>query len=45
MQFALMPPGSTIRLHRDMGGYALKAHRIHIPLVTNKDIHFQVSCM
>jgi hypothetical protein len=42
MQFALMPPGSNIRLHRDMGGYALKAHRIHIPLVTNKDIQFQV---
>jgi len=43
MQFALMPVGSTIKMHRDMGGYALKAHRIHVPVITHEKVSFQ-SC-
>lgn len=42
MQLALMPPSTTIKAHRDMGGYALKGHRIHIPVTTNPDVSFQV---
>lgn len=42
LQFALMPPGSVIHVHRDMGGYAQKAHRIHVPIVTDPDVLFEV---
>jgi hypothetical protein len=42
MQLALMPPSTTIKAHRDMGGYALKGHRIHIPVTTNPEVSFQV---
>ena len=42
MQLALMPPSTTIKAHRDMGGYAIQGHRIHIPVTTNPDVSFQV---
>lgn len=44
LQLAYMPPHtSRINVHRDMGGYALKAHRIHIPVLTNPKVFFEVS--
>ena len=43
LQFALMPPGRVIKMHRDMGGYAHKTHRIHVPIVTHPKVSFQVS--
>ncbi|GAX82340.1 hypothetical protein CEUSTIGMA_g9769.t1 [Chlamydomonas eustigma] len=43
MQFAYMPPEvSAIKVHRDTGGYATKAHRIHIPVLTNPQVTFEV---
>ncbi|GMH37805.1 hypothetical protein BSKO_05678 [Bryopsis sp. KO-2023] len=42
MQFASMPPGSEIKPHTDSGGYALKAHRIHVPITTPPGAIFEV---
>ncbi|KAG2501830.1 hypothetical protein HYH03_000329 [Edaphochlamys debaryana] len=41
LQFARMKPGSTIKVHKDMGGYARFAHRIHLPIVSDANIHFK----
>ena len=44
LQLAYMPPTvSMIKIHRDMGGYATKAHRIHIPVFTNPKVTFEAS--
>ena len=44
LQFAYMPPAiSSIKTHRDTGGYALKAHRIHIPIFSNPKVTFEAS--
>ncbi|KAG1681109.1 hypothetical protein FOA52_015551 [Chlamydomonas sp. UWO 241] len=43
MQLANMQVGSTIKMHRDMGGYATDAHRIHIPVITHDKVSFE-SC-
>ena len=44
LQLAYMPPEiSSIKVHRDMGGYALKAHRIHIPVFSNPKVTFEAS--
>ncbi|GIL81892.1 hypothetical protein Vretimale_1469 [Volvox reticuliferus] len=42
LQFARMKPGTEIKPHQDMGGYAKFAHRIHLPVVTNPNVSFQV---
>ncbi|KAG2444762.1 hypothetical protein HXX76_001506 [Chlamydomonas incerta] len=42
LQFARMKPGSEIKLHKDMGGYARFAHRIHLPIVTHPNVSFEV---
>eukprot|EP00798_Chlamydomonas_sp_ICE-L_P030168 gene30168-35148_t len=42
MQFARMPPGGVIHLHPDGGGFAHKAHRIHVPIFTNPNVSFQI---
>ncbi|GLC58284.1 hypothetical protein PLESTB_001341600 [Pleodorina starrii] len=42
LQFARMKPGSQIKPHQDMGGYAKFAHRIHLPVVTHPNVSFQV---
>jgi len=42
LQFARMPPGTLIHMHRDMGGYALKAHRIHLPIFAEPGVKFDV---
>ncbi|GAX82193.1 hypothetical protein CEUSTIGMA_g9621.t1 [Chlamydomonas eustigma] len=43
MQLAYMPPEiSSIKVHRDMGGYATNAHRIHIPVLTNPKVTFEI---
>ncbi len=43
LQFASMPPKSVIRLHRDTGDYAKFAHRIHLPVILERDeVSFEV---
>ncbi|GFR39810.1 hypothetical protein Agub_g302, partial [Astrephomene gubernaculifera] len=42
LQFARMKPGIEIKMHKDMGGYARFAHRIHLPVVSNSNVSFQV---
>eukprot|EP00775_Hariotina_reticulata_P005663 gene5663-5900_t len=43
LQLALMKPGvSDIKIHVDSGGYAIKGHRIHIPVFTHPEVHFDV---
>ncbi|KAK9811643.1 hypothetical protein WJX72_007577 [[Myrmecia] bisecta] len=43
MQFARMPPGTQIRIHRDLGGYSLYGHRIHFPVIVGPGLQF-LSC-
>jgi hypothetical protein len=39
LQLALMKPGvSDIKIHVDSGGYAIKGHRIHIPIFTHPKV-------
>ncbi|KXZ44217.1 hypothetical protein GPECTOR_71g578 [Gonium pectorale] len=42
LQFARMKPGSEIKAHKDMGGYARFAHRIHLPVITHPNVSFLV---
>ncbi|KAI8468367.1 MAG: hypothetical protein J3K34DRAFT_459917 [Monoraphidium minutum] len=43
MQLALMRANnSDIRIHVDTGGYATYAHRLHIPLMTNPGVAFDL---
>ncbi|GIL43818.1 hypothetical protein Vafri_1420 [Volvox africanus] len=42
LQFARMKPGTEIKPHQDMGGYAKAAHRIHLPVVTHPNVSFEV---
>jgi hypothetical protein len=43
LQLALMKPGiSDIKIHVDSGGYAIKGHRIHIPVFTHPEVTFDV---
>eukprot|EP00878_Enallax_costatus_P018172 GHUV01019120.1.p1 GENE.GHUV01019120.1~~GHUV01019120.1.p1 ORF type:complete len:249 (+),score=63.00 GHUV01019120.1:991-1737(+) len=43
LQLALMKPGvSDIKIHVDSGGYAIRGHRIHIPVFTHPDVSFDV---
>jgi hypothetical protein len=43
LQLALMKPKvSDIRIHVDTGGYATYAHRLHIPLMTNPGVNFDL---
>lgn len=43
LQLALMSPNvSDIRIHVDTGGYATHAHRLHIPLMTNPGVSFDL---
>jgi hypothetical protein len=43
LQLALMRPNvSDIRIHVDTGGYATHAHRLHIPLMTNPGVNFDL---
>ncbi|MEW5319959.1 MAG: hypothetical protein WDW38_011069 [Sanguina aurantia] len=45
MQLALIQPGGVIKIHKDMGGYAKKAHRIHVPIVTDTAVAFEVCAL
>ncbi len=40
MMFANMPEGSTINFHNDLNPWVQKAHRVHIPIITNPDVFF-----
>lgn len=40
MMFANMPPGSTINFHNDLNPWVQKSHRVHVPIITHKDIFF-----
>jgi hypothetical protein len=40
LQLARMSPGGSILKHSDKGGWATGLHRIHIPVITNPDVHF-----
>lgn len=40
MMFANMPPKSTINFHHDLNPWVQKSHRVHIPIITHKDIFF-----
>jgi len=43
LQLALMKPGiSDIKIHVDSGGYAIRGHRLHIPIFTHPDVSFDV---
>lgn len=42
MQFARMRPGTRIKPHRDSGLWAMKAHRIHIPITASPTVGFWV---
>jgi len=43
LQLALMRPHvSDIKIHVDTGGYATYAHRLHIPLMTNAGVRFDL---
>lgn len=43
LQLALMRPNvSDIRIHVDTGGYATHAHRLHIPIMTNAGVSFDL---
>jgi hypothetical protein len=43
LQLALMKADvSDIRIHVDTGGYATYAHRLHIPLMTNDGVRFDL---
>ena len=37
---ARMPPGGAIPPHHDNGKWVSQTHRVHIPIVTSKDVHF-----
>lgn len=38
-----MAPGSSdIKMHVDSGGYAKLGHRIHVPIVTNRNVAFDL---
>ena len=37
-------PGSSIRIHRDQGGYVERGHRIHIPLQADSSTLAFLSC-
>lgn len=36
--FLLQGPGGHILKHVDMGGWAVKLHRVHVPIITNPDV-------
>jgi hypothetical protein len=39
LQLALMKPGvSDIKIHVDSGGYAIRGHRLHIPVFTHPEV-------
>jgi hypothetical protein len=40
LQLARMGPGGAILKHSDTGRWASGLHRIHVPLITNKEVHF-----
>lgn len=43
LQLALMKPGvSDIKIHVDSGGYAIRGHRLHIPIFTHPEVTFDV---
>jgi hypothetical protein len=43
LQLALMKPGvSDIKIHVDSGGYAIRGHRLHIPVFTHPEVSFDV---
>lgn len=43
LQLALMKPGvSDIKIHVDSGGYAIRGHRLHIPVFTHSEVSFDV---
>ena len=42
LQLARMRPGIHILPHTDRGQWAVHAHRIHIPITTGPDVHFDV---
>jgi hypothetical protein len=43
LQLARMAPGtSDIKIHQDMGGYAIKGHRIHVPITTHPLVSFSL---
>lgn len=37
---ARMPPGGVIPPHHDNGKWVSQTHRVHLAIVTNKDLHF-----
>ena len=43
IQFALLPPGEKIKGHYDQGLHFSLSQRIHVPLVTCKDVVFHIS--
>jgi hypothetical protein len=43
MQLARIRPGVRIVPHVDLGGWARRSHRIHVPIVTSPDVAFEVS--
>jgi len=40
MMFAQMPKGSTINIHSDKNPWVQKGHRVHVPIITHKDVFF-----
>jgi hypothetical protein len=38
-----LPAGSAVKPHTDLGYHLEKSHRIHLPLVTNRDVEFVVN--
>jgi predicted nucleic acid-binding Zn finger protein len=46
LQLALMKPGvSDIKIHVDSGGYAIRGHRIHIPVFTHPEVLHLLLCL
>lgn len=45
IMLARMSPGGVIRPHRDTGPAAHWPHKIHVPIVTNKDVVFYVDAV
>jgi len=47
MQLARMTPNAQIKRHQDTGGWVMVSHRIHVPLIANKEvrcIRFVLEC-
>jgi hypothetical protein len=40
VQLNRIPKGAKVRRHRDSGWYAYNSHRIHVPLIVPKCVHF-----